>query len=127
MIAARAVVAHPGHQIAQSGPARRGPGIPGMPQVMEMQAAGFDGRYSVWPARLPVEVPAAQGTAERPRKDERIGLGPGVRRQVVGQHWQDDARDADDAAPRTRLWRPEDHFTGRPFGVGPLHTHGTGH
>ena len=71
---ALAVVAHPGHQILQARAARCREVVPGMPEIMKVQARCAYRMHGVRPGRHLVEVAAPQRSTLDPREDERLGL-----------------------------------------------------
>jgi hypothetical protein len=50
---ALAVVSHPGHQIPEAGAASCGDVVPGVPEIMKVQAFGADRPDGVWPCQWP--------------------------------------------------------------------------
>jgi hypothetical protein len=68
-----AVVPHPGHQIFQARAAGCRKVVPGVPEIVKVQAFGTDRPDGVRPSRYLVEVAAAQRAALDPREDERVG------------------------------------------------------
>ena len=71
---ALAVVAHPGHQIFEARAAGCREVVPGVPEIVKVQAFGAGGPDGLWPGRHLVEVAAAQRTTPDPGEDERFGL-----------------------------------------------------
>jgi hypothetical protein len=71
---ALAVVAHPGHQILQARAAGGREVVPGVPEIMKVQARCASRMDGVGPGRHLVEVAAPQRSTLDPREDERFGL-----------------------------------------------------
>jgi hypothetical protein len=69
-----AVVTHPGHQILEARAASCGEVVPGVPEIMKVQAFGADRPDGVRPGRHLVEVDAPQRAALGTGKDDRFGL-----------------------------------------------------
>jgi hypothetical protein len=86
--------------------------IPGVPEIVEMQACGADRPDDLRPGRHPVEVAAPQWPTLGTGEDERFGLWADEQGQVLSQNGSEGLRDADDAAGGPRLRRAEDQFSG---------------
>jgi len=84
-----AVVAHPRHQILQARAAGCCEVVPGVPEIMEVQALGADRPDGVRPGRHLVEVAAPKRSALDPGEDERFGLRADEQRQVLAQGGDD--------------------------------------
>ena len=87
--------------------------VPGVPQIMEMQAFGADRPHRVRPGRHPVEVASSQRATHHAGKDQRPRLVLGEDRQVLAQYRHDRLGDAHDATASPGLRRPEQNFSGR--------------
>jgi hypothetical protein len=78
-----AVVTHPGHQIPEASTAGRSEVVPGVPEIVKVQAFGADRPDGPGPSRHLVEVAAPQRPAFEAGEDERVGLRAGKQRQVL--------------------------------------------
>jgi hypothetical protein len=80
---ALAVMTHPGHQIPETGAAGRSEVVPGVPEIVKVQAFGTYCPDFLGPSRHLVEVAAPQRPALEAGEDERFGLRAGKQRQVL--------------------------------------------